>query len=170
MVNAVNVFNYESSVKRAKWHEVRTEYPSPLGACTDNQNMYLRVNGCMNELKDVHEVRVTEVCEVLLTKNLRGKPTAAGKSPGKSWKRFSVATCVPLGWASSSCWLAGSQLSLELSNPDQRKRNVKVDRRLRSPHELLLVVLSDSQRIGADRIVDKRVKVMDMRGDPLAWH
>ncbi len=35
--------------------------------------MYLRVNGCMNELKDVHEVRVTEVCEVLLTKNLRGK-------------------------------------------------------------------------------------------------
>ncbi len=64
--------------------------------------------------------------------------------------------------------LYGSQLSLELSNPDQRKRNVKVDRRLRSPHELLLVVLSDSQRIGADRIVDERVKVMDMRGDPLA--
>jgi hypothetical protein len=38
----------------------------------------------MNELKDVHKVRVTEVCEVLLTKNLRGKPTAAGKSSGKS--------------------------------------------------------------------------------------
>ncbi len=34
--------------------------------------------------------------------------------------------------------------------------------------ELLLVVLSDSQRIGADRIVDERAKVMDMRGDPLA--
>ncbi len=36
--------------------------------------------------------------------------------------------------------------------------------------ELLLVVLSDSQRIGADRIVDERVKFMDMRGDLLAWH
>ncbi len=36
--------------------------------------------------------------------------------------------------------------------------------------ELLLVVLSDSQRIGADRMVDERAKVMDMRGDPLAWH
>ena len=34
--------------------------------------------------------------------------------------------------------------------------------------ELLLVVLSDSQRIGADRIVDERAKVMDMCGDPLA--
>jgi hypothetical protein len=34
--------------------------------------------------------------------------------------------------------------------------------------ELLLVVLSDSQRIGADKIVDERAKVMDMRGDPLA--
>ena len=34
--------------------------------------------------------------------------------------------------------------------------------------ELLLVVLSDSQRIGADMIVDERAKVMDMRGDPLA--
>ncbi len=34
--------------------------------------------------------------------------------------------------------------------------------------ELLLVVLRDSQRIGADRIVDGRAKVMDMCGDPLA--
>ena len=33
--------------------------------------------------------------------------------------------------------------------------------------ELLLVVLSDSQRIGADRIVDERAKVMDVSGDPL---
>jgi len=37
--------------------------------------MYTRVCGCMNELKVVHEVRSTEVCEVSLTKNLRGKPT-----------------------------------------------------------------------------------------------
>ena len=61
-----------------------SQYPSLLGACTDNQNMYVRVNGCMNELKDAHKVRTTEVCEVSLTKNLRGKPAEAGKSPGKS--------------------------------------------------------------------------------------
>ena len=46
--------------------------------------MYVHVNGCMNELKDVHEVRTTEVFEVSLTKNLREKPTVAGKSPEKS--------------------------------------------------------------------------------------
>jgi hypothetical protein len=51
----------------------------------------------MIELKNVHKVRTTEVCEVSLSKNLRGKPAAAGKCPGKSRKRFSVATCVPLG-------------------------------------------------------------------------
>jgi len=39
-----------------------------------------------------------------------------------------------------------------------------------SNDELLLVVLSGSQRIGADRIVDERANVMDMRDDPLAWH
>ena len=33
--------------------------------------MYVRVNGSMNELKDVHEVRTTEECEVSLTKNLQ---------------------------------------------------------------------------------------------------
>ena len=33
--------------------------------------------------------------------------------------------------------------------------------------ELLLVVLSDRQRIGADRIVDERAKVMDMCSNPL---
>ncbi len=36
--------------------------------------------------------------------------------------------------------------------------------------ELLLIVLSYSQRIGADGIVDKRAKVVDMRSDPLAGH
>ena len=51
---------------------------------SDNQNMSTRVCGCLNELKVVHEVRSTEVCEVSLTKNLRGKPATAGKSPGKS--------------------------------------------------------------------------------------
>ena len=34
--------------------------------------------------------------------------------------------------------------------------------------ELLLVVLSDDQRVDANRIVDKRVKVVDVCSDPLA--
>ena len=34
--------------------------------------------------------------------------------------------------------------------------------------ELLLVVLSNHQRIGADRVVDERPKVMDMCSNPLA--
>jgi hypothetical protein len=36
--------------------------------------------------------------------------------------------------------------------------------------ELLLIVLSDRQRIGADRIVDEGVKVMDVCSNPLARH
>ena len=36
--------------------------------------------------------------------------------------------------------------------------------------ELLFVVLSYSQRIGADGIVDERAKVVDMCSDPLAGH
>jgi hypothetical protein len=36
--------------------------------------------------------------------------------------------------------------------------------------ELLLIVLSYSQRIGADGIVDLRAKVVDMSSDPLAGH
>ena len=36
--------------------------------------------------------------------------------------------------------------------------------------ELLLIVLSYNQRIGADGIVDERVKVVDMCSDPLARH
>ena len=34
--------------------------------------------------------------------------------------------------------------------------------------ELLLVVLSNRQRIGADRVLDERAKVMDMCSNPLA--
>ena len=63
--------------------------------------------------------------------------------------------------------LYGSQLSLDSSNPDQRTRNCRVDR---LNDELLLVVLSYSQRIGADRIVDERAKVVDMCSDPLAGY
>ncbi len=36
--------------------------------------------------------------------------------------------------------------------------------------ELLLIVLSYRQRIGADGIVDERAKVVDMSSDPLAGH
>ena len=36
--------------------------------------------------------------------------------------------------------------------------------------ELLLIVLSDRQRIGADRIVDEGAKVMDVCSNPLARH
>ena len=36
--------------------------------------------------------------------------------------------------------------------------------------ELSLIVLSYSQRIGANGIVDERAKVVDMRSDPLARH
>ena len=36
--------------------------------------------------------------------------------------------------------------------------------------ELLLIVLSYSQRIGADGIVDERAKIVDMCSDPLARH
>ena len=36
--------------------------------------------------------------------------------------------------------------------------------------ELLLIVLSYSQRIGADGIVDERAKVVDECSDPLAGH
>jgi hypothetical protein len=36
--------------------------------------------------------------------------------------------------------------------------------------ELLLIVLSYSQRIGADGIIDERTKVVDMCSDPLAGH
>ena len=36
--------------------------------------------------------------------------------------------------------------------------------------ELLLIVLSYSQRIGADGVVEERAKVVDTRSDPLARH
>ena len=36
--------------------------------------------------------------------------------------------------------------------------------------ELLLIVLSDRQRIGADRIIDEGAKVMDVCSNPLAPH
>jgi hypothetical protein len=58
-------------------YSVRTavsQYPSPFGDRSDNQNMYaqcVRVEGGMNELRVACEVWSTEVCEVSLTKNLR---------------------------------------------------------------------------------------------------
>ena len=63
--------------------------------------------------------------------------------------------------------LYGSQLSLESSNLDHLTWNCRVDR---LNNELLLIVLSYSQRIGADGIIDERAKVVDMCRDPLAGH
>ena len=60
----------ESGVKRAKWPAVRTavsQYPSPL-----------EIDQTINELRVACEVWSTEVCEVSLTKNLRGKPAREG--------------------------------------------------------------------------------------------
>ena len=69
------------------------------------------VCGCMNELKVVHEVRSTEVCEVWLTKYLMENQPRLGKVQENLW--FSVATCVPLMWASSSCWGTARKSELE---------------------------------------------------------
>ena len=68
--------------------------------------------------------------------------------------------------------LYGSQLSLESSNPVQGGSSIAVAAvsKDRLNDELLLIVLSYSQRIGTDGIVDERAKVVDMRSDPLARH
>ena len=62
------------AIRLPRWDDL-----SPLGDRSDNLNMYARVCGCMNELKIVHEVRSTEVCEFSPTK---GKPakTRLGKA------------------------------------------------------------------------------------------
>ena len=69
--------------------------------------------------------------------------------------------------------LYGSQLSLDSSNPDHLTLNgssiaVAAVSKDRLNDELLLIVLSYSQRIGADGIVDERAKVVDMCSNPLA--
>ena len=48
----------------------------------------------------------------LLKPNRITSQDKAGKSPGKPWIRFSVLTCVPLMWASSSCWDAARKSEL----------------------------------------------------------
>jgi len=63
--------------------------------------------------------------------------------------------------------LYGSQLSLAVDRRGGSSIAVAAVSKDRLNDELLLVVLSESQRIGADRIVDERAKVMDMCGDPL---
>jgi hypothetical protein len=58
--------------------------------------------------------------------------------------------------------LCGSQLLLESSIA------VTAVSKDRLSDELLLIVWSYSQRIGADKIVDERAKVVDVCSDPLA--
>ena len=61
------------------------------------------------------------------------------------------------------------ELSPDSSNPEGGSTiAVSAVSKDRLNHELLLIVLSDRQRIGADRIVDERAKVMDMCSNPLA--
>ena len=93
----------ESGVKRAKWQAVCTEYVQSKHVCTECEDGWMssgwhakygvdqtiktcmyRVWGWMNELRVACEVWSTEVCEVSLTKNLRGKP--AKRRLGKSRK------------------------------------------------------------------------------------
>ena len=71
----------ESGVKRAKWPSVRTEYvlqchstPLILEIGQTIKTCMHSMWGWMNELRVTCEVWSTEVCEVSLTKNLRGKP------------------------------------------------------------------------------------------------
>ena len=52
-------------------------------------------------------------------------------------------------------WQGGSMIAVAAVSKDRLNDN------------LLLVVLSDSQRIGADRIVYERAKAMDVCSDPL---
>ena len=63
--------------------------------------------------------------------------------------------------------LHGSQLSLLQGGSSIAVAALSKDR---LNDELLLIVLSYSQRIGADGIVDERAKVVDMCSDPFAGH
>ena len=97
----------ESGVTRAKCHSTEvSQYPLLLEIGQTIKTCMHSVWGWMNELRVACEVWSTEVCEVSLTKTLRGKP--AKIRLGKSWERFSVATCAPVGWASSWYWRTGN--------------------------------------------------------------
>ena len=63
------------------------------------------------------------------------------------------------------------QLSLESSNcKGGSSIVVAAVSKDRLNDEPLLIVLSDDPPFGADRIVDERAKVVDVRSDPLACH
>ena len=59
---------------------------------------------------------------------------------------------------------------IESGPPDGSSIVVAAASKDRLNDELLLIVLSYSQRIGADGIVDERAKVVDECSDPLAGH
>ena len=98
----------ESGVKRAKWRMCHSTLS--LGDRSDDQNMYVlsvridewaqggmrsMVHGCMWGF--THQ-----------NPKVKTSQDKAGKSPGKSSERFSVATCAPVEWASSWRWRAGN--------------------------------------------------------------
>ena len=53
--------------------EKKSECLSPFGDRSDNQNMYVHSVWVGEWAQGVHEVESTEVCEISLSKNLRGK-------------------------------------------------------------------------------------------------
>ncbi len=100
--------------------------------------------GSIQALKDAHEIRMyewgiqdtrskyTEVCEVSLTKNLRGKTNLDWKSLGKSWKRFSVTTCVLWGSGIASCALVDTRGACRHASGPCRVPNYRNSRHSRS--------------------------------------
>ncbi len=147
----------------------------------------------MNELRVACEVWSTEVCEVSLTKNLRGKP--AKIRLGKVWENLEKDSpwLLVLPW-NERLHGVSTQVIMELVHMHEglvrfpavaglveyRPSNVELQggssiavaamSKDRLNDELLLIVLSYRQRIGADGIVDERAKVVDMCSNPLAGH
>ena len=141
----------------------------------------------MNELRVACEVWSTEVCEVSLTKNLRGKP--AKIRLGKVWENLSPWLLV-LPW-DERLYGIGAQVIMEFvhmheclvrfpavagivesGSPDVELQGgssitVAAVSKDRLSDEFLLVLLSYSQQICAEGIVDERAKAVDVSSDPL---
>ena len=147
----------------------------------------------MNELRVACEVWSTEVCEVSLTKNLRGKPAKIRLGKVQENLEKDSPWLLVLPWNERLHGI-GAQVIMELVHMheglvwfpavaglvESRPSDVELQggssiavaamSKDRLNDELLLIVLSYSQRIGADGIIDERAKVVDMCSDPLARH
>ncbi len=136
------------------------------------------------------EVWTTEVCEVLLTKNLRGKPAKIWL--GKVWENLEKLSpwLLVLPW-DERLYGIGAQVIMEFvhmheclvrfpavagivesGSPDVELQGgssitVAAVSKDRLSDEFLLFLLSYSQQICAEGIVDERAKVVDVSSDPL---